>query len=322
MSPWRCSQALQQQQQQQQMQAHLIAQAQSQQQQQQGAFRRRTESQTAGPNGTSFIIPPRTRTVSSMNEAPATAGLEGTFGSAKAPPKLNPNAASFSFGGGDDAMSAQAPKWRSVTSGVPSVPVVNGTAAGVAKHDAVTSWRRPSTKVPYGELNPSPTKPTSPPPPTLYVSTPDETSPPRSRSNSPPTKRTRPQPLHFVVPGTIADQVEADAVDASVVNFSLDSPSSPSTPTSGSSVPSSAREEASRRLYEGLGIGRPAPATSAETATRVMQPARQPRGPPSGVDELGEKNFASRIRRKAIGGLGVLMGARGRRSSMIEIEAF
>ena len=51
----------------------------------------------------------------------------------------------------------------------------------------------------------------------------------------------------------------------------------------------------------------------------VSQPTRQPRGPPSGADELGPKNFATRIRRKAIGGLGMLMGARERREL---VEAF
>jgi hypothetical protein len=45
----------------------------------------------------------------------------------------------------------------------------------------------------------------------------------------------------------------------------------------------------------------------------LSQPVRQPRGPPSGADELGPRNFATRIRRKAIGGLGALMDARERR---------
>jgi hypothetical protein len=40
------------------------------------------------------------------------------------------------------------------------------------------------------------------------------------------------------------------------------------------------------------------------------------------VNELGARNFAARIRRKAIDGLGVLLDARGRRSSMIEVEAY
>lgn len=37
-------------------------------------------------------------------------------------------------------------------------------------------------------------------------------------------------------------------------------------------------------------------------------PSRQPRGPPSGADELGPTNFAGMARRRASGGLGVLMG--------------
>lgn len=85
-------------------------------------------------------------------------------------------------------------------------------------------------------------------------------------------------------------------------------------------------------MYEGLGIGRPVSATPSEQSGRanstssvatghrmVSQPTRQPRGPPSGADELGPKNFASRIRRKAIGGLGMLMDARERREF---VEAF
>jgi len=89
-------------------------------------------------------------------------------------------------------------------------------------------------------------------------------------------------------------------------------------------MPLSPREEASKKLYEGLGIGRPVsaspsdqtqyyPTVSVASHRMVSQPTRQPRGPPSGSDELGPKNFATRIRRKAIGGLGMLMDARERR---------
>jgi hypothetical protein len=109
--------------------------------------------------------------------------------------------------------------------------------------------------------------------------------------------------------------------------------SSPTTPRSSSSneMPLSPREEASKKLYEGLGIGRPVSTNSSETQLQqyptasvvnhrmVSQPTRQPRGPPSGTEELGPKNFASRIRRKAIGGLGALMDARERRDI---IEAY
>jgi hypothetical protein len=77
-------------------------------------------------------------------------------------------------------------------------------------------------------------------------------------------------------------------------------------------------------LYEGLGIGRPGSSDSDQEIQvayvpsvavhrMVSQPMRQPRGPPSGAEELGPKNFATRIRRQAIDGLGALMGARERR---------
>jgi hypothetical protein len=115
-------------------------------------------------------------------------------------------------------------------------------------------------------------------------------------------------------------------------------------------VPLSPREEASKKLYEGLGIGRPRsavaeedgrPSNASSTSVNelvvpsiyvpastpsanqanyriVSQPMRQPRGPPSGMDELTPKNFATRIRRQAIGGLGMLMGARERRD-LVEV---
>lgn len=98
-------------------------------------------------------------------------------------------------------------------------------------------------------------------------------------------------------------------------------------------------------MYEGLGLGRPVPqsaqvhtlsfpgANENDLAVNVphtsvgltfpnrvgSQPMRQPRGPPCGIDELGSKNFATRIRRKAIGGLGAMLDARVNRR---EVEAF
>jgi len=100
-------------------------------------------------------------------------------------------------------------------------------------------------------------------------------------------------------------------------------------------MPLSPREEASKKLFEGLGISRPVSATPSDHGQNqqaipiisttppghrlVSQPTRQPRGPPSGADELGPKNFATRIRRRAIGGLGMLINARDRREA---VEAF
>jgi len=105
------------------------------------------------------------------------------------------------------------------------------------------------------------------------------------------------------------------------------SSSSPTTPVSGGSGVSiaSAREEASKKLFNGLGLGRPAIHVTAPNETPfvarptrvVSQPIRQPRGPPGAVDELGDQNFANRIRKRAIGGLGVLLEARGKRDSFI-----
>jgi len=145
----------------------------------------------------------------------------------------------------------------------------------------------------------------------------------------------RPQPLRFS--GAAAQPLPAVTIDTSADSNDNDdtssssssaSNSSPNTPRSSSSngTSLSPREEASKRLYEGLGIGRPASATfdiqqpdfhplitSVATHRMASQPTRQPRGPPSGAEELGSKNFATRIRRHAIDGLGALMDARERR---------
>jgi len=157
--------------------------------------------------------------------------------------------------------------------------------------------------------------------------------------------KTRPQPLQFnstvSKPLQVVALDEADDGDSSDSSKSagFNSGSSPTTPRSSSSneSPLSPREEATKKLYEGLGIGRPnsnvsstgliIPSVTINDAVdslpasyrMVSQPVRQPRGPPSGADELGPQNFASRIRRKAIGGLGALMGAREKREI---VEAF
>lgn len=134
------------------------------------------------------------------------------------------------------------------------------------------------------------------------------------------------QPLPAVTIDTSADGNDNDDTSSSSSSTSNSSPNTPrSSSSNGTSL--SPREEASKRLYEGLGIGRPASATfdiqqpdfqyplitSVATHRMASQPTRQPRGPPSGADELGSKNFATRIRRHAIDGLGALMDARERR---------
>lgn len=328
-------------QQQQQLQAQLLAQAQMQMQQSQMPPPRRRPSEpiTASPYTTSFPAT-RTRTVSTINDGPMTAALDGRFGGGKPSSSLNPNASTFQLGGTEPVASVVSTNWRSsslsqppnsATTGVISGGTLLGaTVAPSAKHNTAASWRRPSVakETNHGaSRTPSPDGSFSASPPTVYVSTPEETSPTQSRSVSPPTHRVRPQPLHFNIPITIPDENEFDGLEGQVLPISprFETPSSPSTPSSGGSSQSAAREEASRRLYEGLGIGRPAPQQqvqphSASVEVRVgAQPSRQPRGPPSGVEDLGARNFAARIRRKAIGGLETLMDARNRRASMVEM---
>lgn len=304
--------------------------------------RRPSEPITASPYTTSFPAT-RTRTVSIVNDGPMTAALDGRFGGSKPSSGLNPNATTFQLGGNETVPSAVSTNWRSsslsqppnsATTGVISGgTLLGGSVAPPAKHNTATSWRRPSVAKDTQDTSrtPSPDGSFSASPPTVYVSTPEETSPTQSRSVSPPTHRARPKPLHFNVPITIPDENEFDGSEGQILPMSprfVETPSSPSTPGSGSSVQSAAREEAARRLYEGLGIGRPAPQQAQcqppPVEARVgTQPSRQPRGPPSGVEDLGARNFAARIRRKAIGGLETLLDARNRRTSMIEmVEAY
>ena len=344
-----------------QAQAEIVAQAQQQLPQSQMPTRPRLPSlgfnppSTAGPLANSFDlrstpVNPQLRrpnqaeqlrsqlsVVGREDELPMTAALGGRFGS---------RVASF------NAPGRFAPEEYE-----PSVPpshlssttvISGGTALGnpvsnslntskvasnpPSKSDSVSTWRRggnnnsvlsgnnrtvssPSVKItpPSEQLTASPSLP-----PTLA------------------SARFRPQPLRFS--GAAAQPFPAVTIDTSAESNDNDdasssssstSNSSPNTPRSSSSngTSLSPREEASKRLYEGLGIGRPASATfdiqqpdfqhpfvtSVVTHRMASQPTRQPRGPPSGADELGSKNFATRIRRHAIDGLGALMDARERR---------
>jgi hypothetical protein len=60
------------------------------------------------------------------------------------------------------------------------------------------------------------------------------------------------------------------------------------------------------------------------SAVAASQPHRQPRGPPCAVDELGEMNFATRMRRKTFGSVGAMVdAARERREAAYsEVVAF
>jgi hypothetical protein len=302
---------------------------------------------TAGPLSTGFDI--RTATfnaqmrranlveqqaqlgVGADDNVPMTAALGGKFGSRTT--SLNaPSSMMARYDDGADASLPPTPGSTTVISG--------GTSLGnpASKSDTATSWRRggKGNSVLANRAVTSPAVKVTPPPP-------ERVSSPGTASSSGPPK-TRPRPLHFnnvtqqPLPAVTIDTSEVNDNDDSSSTSSSKSGSSPTTPHSSSSneMPLSPREEASKKLYEGLGIGRPASAVNKlsvdETAPQqyagsipnlvshrlASQPTRQPRGPPSGAEELGPKNFATRIRRKAIGGLGMLIGARERRE-LVEV---
>lgn len=364
----------------QQYQAEVLAQAQRQQQSQ--AQNRRASFNppaTAGPLSTSFDLRSATLSaqmrranqgeqvrqlgVASDDQVPMTAALGGKFGSRSVSLSTQPRF--------DNENPPPTPGGTTVISGGTSLGnpssnnISNSTAAtnpnAPSKSDSAVSWRRggKNNSVLSGNNRAvtSPSVKVTPPPidPVERVS-----PPPAEPTHTTAAPKFRPQPLRFSVaaqqplPAVAIDSSDS-ATDnddgystSSSKSAASNSGSSPTTPRSSSSneMPLSPREEASKKLYEGLGIGRPRSALSSDggnangtpivaingvvepapqvsyslpTASvmashrMVSQPMRQPRGPPSGLEELGPKNFATRIRRQAIGGLGMLMGARERR---------
>ncbi|KAG7448985.1 uncharacterized protein BT62DRAFT_928989 [Guyanagaster necrorhizus] len=339
-------QAVQAQQQARQYQAELLAQAQRQQQQQ--CQNRRASlgftAASAGPMSTTFDL--RSAALSAqmrrakeqqpqssvVADEPMTASLGGRFGS-RAPSVPTVPMVRYNNDDNDGAPIPPTPNSTTVISGGTSLgnPTSNNlnSTGALSKSDSATSWRRADRNNSVLRANRVVTSPSVKvtPPPGLPVAAP----------------KARPQPLRFSpavsqpLPTVTIDTSEGDDIDdadSTSSSKSGGSNSSPTSPHSSSSneMPLSPREEASKKLYEGLGIGRPRSTVSntiggidvsqAQESVPIpvvfghrlaSQPTRQPRGPPSGADELGPKNFATRIRRKAIGGLGMLMGARERR---------
>ncbi|KAF9008685.1 hypothetical protein BDQ17DRAFT_1300704 [Cyathus striatus] len=273
----------------------------------------------------------------SEDQMPMTAALGGRFGSRTVSANVAPGLSRFPDEVNDYA-PPPTPSSTTVISGGTSLGSHPANAShhnAPSKSDSVSSWRRGgnNNSVLSGNNRPVPSpsvKITPPPPEGQRISPPPLPSP---TSTSGP--RFRPQPLHFsaaasqplpsvVVDGNMEDDTDADTHSSSS-GASNSSPTTPRSSASSNESPLSPREEASKKLYEGLGIGRPLSAVVSDQVQQqhlttaialhrmVSQPTRQPRGPPSGADELGPKNFASRIRRKAIGGLGMLMGAREKR---------
>jgi len=272
------------------------------------------------------------------DQVPMTAALGGRFGgrtnSLNAPSKLTrfdehtdppptPNSTTIISGG-------------TSLGNLPSNNISTPTVTVPSKSDSASSWRRGNNNNSVLSGNravSSPSLKVTPPPNDERVSPPTAASPVPASG-----PKFRPQPLRFsavvsqplpsVAIDTTTDDSDGETQSSGSSVKSAASNSSPTTPRSSSSndSPLSPREEASKRLYEGLGIGRPVSSTPSEVGPNnystvsvasghrlASQPTRQPRGPPSGAEELGPKNFATRIRRKAIGGLGMLMGARERR---------
>lgn len=267
------------------------------------------------------------------NQMPMSAALGGKFGS-RSLSCASSNKVEMDAG---EQGPPPTPGYTTVISGgtpLGSPLSANGTnnansSSSPSKSDSAVSWRRGGNNNSVLSGNRAVALPSSP---TVKI-----TPPPSERATPSPglnTAKARPHPLSFSV--AASQPIPVVAIDASVdsnetieVELPQSSSSSssslcPSTPPSSvyNDMPLSPREEAAKKLYEGLGIGRPAPtpqATPVVSHRMACQPMRQPRGPPSGADELGPKNFATRIRRKAIGGLGVLMGARERRDA---VEAY
>lgn len=271
------------------------------------------------------------------SQVPMTAALNGKFGSRSI--SISPSVNRYADAG--EQMMPTTPGYTTVISGgtplgspLPTTgnnSINNASANSTpSKSESAVSWRRNGNNNSVLSGNRSFTLPGSP---TVKV-----TPPPPERLSPPPglsVTKARPLPLRFSVTtsmSAVSIDASGDGVEAVEVELPLSSSSSsrseslsPTTPPSSASqdMSLSPREEAAKKLYEGLGIGRPVPgaappAPALASHRMASQPMRQPRGPPSGADELGPKNFATRIRRKAIGGLGVLMGARERRISMIE----
>ena len=252
--------------------------------------------------------------VSGEEQVPMTAALNGKFGMRTGFTAYDSEEDDFSSNMRNPPAT---PNYTTVISGGTSLGglVSNGNPTAPSKSDAAVSWRS-------GTTNNSVLKKRTSSAPLVKV-----TPPPTERVSPPPASavspiKTRPQPLTFAAATAepLASVVISDGTDGDdSSSVSSRSGSSPSTPRSASSIgevpPLSPREEASKKLYEGLGIGRPVPTVTVVAPTPavqrlISQPVRQPRGPPSNNDELAPKNFATRSRRKAIG---ALLDARERR---------
>jgi len=288
----------------QQYQAQLLAQS------QQSARRPNfNPPATAGPTG-SFDL--RSATLSAQmrrtrpqedDQVPMTAALGGKFGSRPSSLSSGPMGR-FSTEDYDDSSVPPTPNSTTVISGGTSLGGVTPTAnpsGSVSKSESASNWRRGgnNNSVLRGANRPAALR-TSPPPTERRLS-----PPPALASAS--LGKSRPQPLHFN--GAAAQPMPAVAIDTSegenddgYSTSSSDSAASnspPTTPHSSSSIEISVSppKDGAKVMPTGLGIGHPTAVAVQKVASHRLasQPMRQPRGPPSGPDELGSRNFAARM---------------------------
>jgi len=180
------------------------------------------------------------------------------------------------------------------------------------KSDAATSWRRASSST-SSRSSPSPPLQT----PTVVVSTPEDIFPSPTSPMSASTAKSahRPSPLQLLEqqgPRVIEfsdSEEEEEEEELGTQRTDSDSPPALSDSPTNSSPTSLSPTHATTTVAAAVAETPTPKRSSFEVAFRSAV-TRQPKGPPSGAEDLGARNFASRIRRRAIGGLGALMDAR------------
>jgi hypothetical protein len=263
---------------------------------------------TAGPTG-SFDL--RSASLSAQMrraqpqedlQVPMTAALGGKFGVRSGP------MGRFSTEDYDDASVPPTPNSTTVISGGTSLGGATPTpTASVSKSETASNWRRGgnNNSVLRGANRPSLGGKTSPPP------TERRLSPPPVAPASASLGKSRPQPLSFN--GAVSQPMPAVAIDSSEGENEDGYSTSSSESVASNSPPTTPRSSSSDRLSVsppkdaavnikaipaglGLGLGHPISASPPKASHRLAsQPMRQPRGPPSGPDELGPRNFAARL---------------------------
>ncbi|KAJ6519612.1 hypothetical protein C8R45DRAFT_952096 [Mycena sanguinolenta] len=262
---------------------------------------------TAGPTG-SFDLRPthggQMRHPQSQEElqVPMTAALGGKFGVRSGP------MGRFSTDDHDDVPVPFTPNSTTVISGGTSLGggASPAQAVSVSKSESATNWRRGgnNNSVLRSANRPSLGGKTSPPP------TERRLSPPPTAPVSASLGKSRPMALSLN--GAVTQPMPAVAIDSSEgenedgystsSSESVASNSPPTTPRSSSSDRTSGSPPKGipaihvKAPSGGIGLGHPISASPPKASYRLAsQPMRQPRGPPSGPDELGPRNFAARL---------------------------